>query len=293
MPTGSALRQQSALESSDAGELALDAYEALASSYDTFTADYEYDGWLTAIESWAVAAGLRGRRLLDVACGTGKSFLPMVARGYSVSACDISPTMVAEAQRKAPHVDVVVADMRALAFRSSFDLVTCLDDAFNYLLSEDDLAGALRGIAKALVPGGVLVFDTNSLRTYRSTFSEDFAVRSNGETFIWRGQADPWFESGGIATATLEVVGSHLPLSRHIQRHWPVDALRAACEAAGFVGVRFRGQMTGGRLMGDPDELTHTKVVCLAKRADGSARPFSRPRARTDRHNLGKEARWS
>src|SRR5919199_563285 len=187
MPTGSVLRQQSGLGSSDAGELALGAYEALGSSYDTFTADYEYEGWLTAIESWAVAAGLPGRRLLDVACGTGKSFLPMLARGYSVSACDISPTMVAEAQRKAPHVDVVVADMRALVWRSSFDLVTCLDDAFNYLLSEDDLARALRGIAKALVPGGVLVFDANSLWTYRSTFSEDFAVGSNGETFIWRG----------------------------------------------------------------------------------------------------------
>ena len=43
---------------------------------------------------------LRGRRLLDVACGTGRSFLPMLERGYDVTACDISPAMAARAREK-------------------------------------------------------------------------------------------------------------------------------------------------------------------------------------------------
>ena len=34
--------------------------------------------------------GLRGARLLDVACGTGNTMLPMLARGYEVTGVDIS-----------------------------------------------------------------------------------------------------------------------------------------------------------------------------------------------------------
>ena len=66
------------------------AYDALAPAYDILTADYDYDAWLSAIERVAIAHGLTGRRVLDVACGTGKSFLPLLERGYEVTACDIS-----------------------------------------------------------------------------------------------------------------------------------------------------------------------------------------------------------
>lgn len=265
------------LPHSDSSALAFRAYEAMAPLYDRFTADYEYEGWLEAIEVWAAASGLRGNRLLDVACGTGKSFLPMLARGYKVTACDLSPSMVAKARRKAPTVAAVVADMRELPWVDCFDLLTCLDDAINYLLSEDDLHRALRSFAAALAPGGIAVFDANSLATYRSTFSESFVVDSDGWTFEWRGENDTRFRPGEVAAATLTAVGSRFyPPIRHVQRHWPVEVLRSACEAAGFDRVAFRGQITGGRLVGDPDEAAHTKVVCLATRTPRRSRPTVR-----------------
>src|SRR5687767_679449 len=103
---------------------ALAAYEPLAPFYDRFTAASEYEPVLDAIETWARAQGLAGRRVLDVACGTGKSFEPLLSRGYEVTGCDLSPAMVAEARRKAAGArEVVVADMRALPWRSEFDLV--------------------------------------------------------------------------------------------------------------------------------------------------------------------------
>ena len=248
--------------------LALDAYEALAPLYDHFTDGYEYERWLGGIEAWALASGLRGRDLLDVACGTGKSFEPMLRRGYRVTGCDLSPGMVAEAARKsAGAADVVVADMRELPWRSCFDLITCVDDAVNYLLDEDDLVAALTSMRRALRPGGILVFDTNSLATYRSTFAEEFEVESGDWRFRWRGEADAAFEPGGVAGATVEASGPEpQPASRHVQRHWPVAVLRDACADAGLERISFRGQMTGCRLMGDPDEESHTKVVCLAAR---------------------------
>src|SRR5690242_14742990 len=146
------------------------AYDDLAAHYDAFTDGYEYERWLTAVEDLAFEAGLSGRRLLDVACGTGKSFMPMLARGYEVSACDVSPAMVELARVKVDgtgsKASLFVADMRALPPLAPVDLITCLDDAVNYLVSAEDLSAALASMACALAPGGLIAFDVNTLATY-------------------------------------------------------------------------------------------------------------------------------
>src|SRR6185369_2545917 len=105
------------------------AYDAFARDYDDFTAHHDYEAWMTDLEAFALDAGLRGMRLLDVACGTGKSFGPLLERGYAVTACDLSPAMLALASAKAGgRAELSVQDMRALPALGTFDLITCLDD---------------------------------------------------------------------------------------------------------------------------------------------------------------------
>src|SRR3954449_6001429 len=170
------------------GQATLHAYEPFAPLYDRFTAAYDHDRWLGAVEKLAQAHGLSGHRLLDVGCGSGKSFLPMLERGYEVTACDISPAMVEEARRKAAgRAHVVVADMRSLPALGEFDLITCLDDAVNYLLEDGDLVAAFESMGSLLAADGVLVFDTNPLHTYRSIFSTVCAHEDDGAFFCWRG----------------------------------------------------------------------------------------------------------
>src|SRR5690242_11065952 len=149
---------------------ALEAYERLAPVYDLLTAGYDHPTWLDSLETLALEHGLEGHRLLDVACGTGKSFMPMLARGYEVSACDVSPAMVELARVKVDgtgsKASLFVADMRALPPLAPVDLITCLDDAVNYLVSAEDLSAALASMACALAPGGLIAFDVNTLATY-------------------------------------------------------------------------------------------------------------------------------
>lgn len=95
-------------------------YEAMAPVYDIFTADYDDELWIGGLVSALEGNGLSGERLLDVACGTGKSFLPMLDRGWSVTACDISPAMVERSRAKVGGaVSLSVADMRSLPTSAS------------------------------------------------------------------------------------------------------------------------------------------------------------------------------
>jgi SAM-dependent methyltransferase len=256
-------------------DLSGSAYDGLAPHYDAFTAGYEYGRWLDALEALAIEHGLAGKRLLDIGCGTGKSFIPMLGRGYEVVACDLSPSMVERAREKARDVEVVVADMRQLPRLGAFDLITCLDDAVNYLTSPGELRAAMRGFARNLGPGGVALFDANTLTTYGTAFASDSALDRDGAFICWRGEADPDPEPGMLASAWIEVFeaaddGSwRRSRTRHLQRHHPREEVAAAVAGAGLELVAVRGQSPGARLDAEPDESLHSKVVYVARRPVG------------------------
>jgi SAM-dependent methyltransferase len=264
-------------QGTDCAAVALATYEALAPAYDQMTADYAYDRWLSALERLALEHGLTGKRVLDVACGTGKSFLPLLERGYDVSACDLSPGMVAIARtRLRDPARAFVADMRSLPPVGPFDLVTCLDDAGNYLLGSSDLEAALRSMGSVLRPGGVLVFDVNTLQTYRTAFASDSVWEHGRQLFCWRGMTGADADPGGLHEAVVEVFtrgGATHHWTRtsgsHHQRHHPREAVERSLRDAGLALRGVRGQSTGALLSREADEEHHTKLVFVAQKPKG------------------------
>jgi SAM-dependent methyltransferase len=251
------------------------AYDRLAPFYDAFTDGYEYERWIAEIERRAVRLGLRGRRALDLACGTGKSTEPLLARGYSVLACDISEAMVREAREKFPeHAEAfVVADMRELSALGEFDLVLCLDDAINYLLSEGDLDLAFAGVARSLAPDGMFAFDLNSLRTYRTAFAQTSVTEGDGVFFIWRGEGEPNAEPGELVTAAVEIFaerpagGWERASMRHVQRHHSSEVVLAALGRSGLECAAIAGQHPGARLVDDVDDELLSKLMYFVRHA--------------------------
>lgn len=264
------------------------AYDRLAPFYDCFTAGYAYEPWVAAIVERAAALGHSGRRALDLACGTGSSTAPLLARGYSVVACDISAGMVREAQRKYPGYarSFVVADMRRLPDLGKFDLVLCLDDAINYLLRRSDLEATFKCVARSLSPTGIFTFDLNSLYTYRTAFSQAMVKESEDVFMTWRGESSPHFRPGSIGTATVEIFnrrGGGLwerSAMRHVQRHHSARVVRAALLRAGLQ-CELVGQHPGARLEDGFDEERHIKVVYFARHATATGRVDRRPHAST------------
>ncbi len=254
------------------GDWAESTYEAMAPVYDDFTAHHDYVGWIGDLLAILEPHGLTGRRLLDVACGTGKSFEQMLPRGWQVTACDISAAMVELARKRASDaVELSVADMLELPRFGEFDLIWALDDAINYLLSAEELERALTGMRANLAATGLLLFDVNCLPAYRTFFAETSVVERSGLRLTWHGLSAADVAPGSICESRLEVEsidgeGAAPETSMtHRQRHFPEAEVLAVLERAGLECLDVYGHGLDGIPKQPLDESTHTKAIYVAR----------------------------
>jgi SAM-dependent methyltransferase len=254
-------------------ELSAEAtYEAMAPAYDAFTAHYDEELWLGNLLPRLERHQLRKGRLLDVGCGTGKSFLPMLARGWDVTACDISSSMLDIARSKVGEdVKMSVADMRQLPHFGEFELVWALDDTVNYLLNGEELEAGLIGMRANLLNDGLMMFDLHTLLTYRTFFAERHVVERAGMRMIWTGQATPDVQAGSICEARFEVEGEgegdEVEAHLHSQRHFPEAEVLAALERVGLECLEVFGHHYDAVLKQPLDEAEHTKAVYIARKS--------------------------
>ena len=102
--------------------------------------------------------------ILDLACGTGRTTLPLAEAGFEVIGVDASEAMVGLARRKANELGLPVTfhvqDCRMLDVPTVAGMETMTGNAFQEFLSNEDQDGLLRAVHRHLSPGGVFVFGT-------------------------------------------------------------------------------------------------------------------------------------
>jgi SAM-dependent methyltransferase len=211
---------------------ALTAYEAFAAVYNEFNHANDYEMWLGRVLLPELRKhGLReGGRALDVACGTGRAFQPLLRRGWRIQGCDLSPAMLERAAEEGgDQVSLQVADMRDLPRFGEFDLVLSLNDSVNYLLGDDDLVAALTGMKANLAEHGLLLFDVNSRSAYGSGYAWDREIEHEGSRWVWAGR-------GEVAPSVFEaeISGDRLEPSRHLERFRPEHEVLEAMRSAGI-----------------------------------------------------------
>ncbi len=152
------------------------AYDAIAAEYDDRVAP---SSWVRE-RLWERLDEIfpPGSRVLDATAGTGLDALHLAERGVRVTACDISPGMLARLAVRVPSVRSVLADLERLdevELAGPFDGVI---STFAGLNTVPDLAGFRRGAARLVRPGGVLFL--HALGRWRKGFRRMLTVRIAG-----------------------------------------------------------------------------------------------------------------
>jgi SAM-dependent methyltransferase len=249
----------------------LAAYEAFAPVYNEFNHLNDYEMWLGEVLLPELEKhGLRHGRVLDVACGTGRAFGPLLRRDWQITGCDLSPAMLERAKVEGSNqVELAVADMRELPVFGEFELVISLNDPVNYMFNEDDLERALAGMRSNLADHGLLLFDCNTIATYRSVYSTEVRnVTHEGRHWVWRavGNVD---ESSVLFENVIEGDDIGQPIS-HREHYWSEPEVRAAMKSAGLDCVAALGMLEDSKtviLADPPDEDEHFKVIFIGAKA--------------------------
>ena len=83
----------------------MDAYHALAKSYDRLTSDVDYGATVAFYFEILKREGLHPKTAVDLACGTGSVAVLLAQKGMQVTAVDMSAEMLSEAAQKAEDME--------------------------------------------------------------------------------------------------------------------------------------------------------------------------------------------
>ena len=172
----------------------MDAYHALADSYDRLTNDVDYRATVDFYFDILDREGLRPKTAADLACGTGSVALLLAERGLRTTAVDLSPEMLTVAAQKAQEMEnrpvFVCQPLQELRLPRGVDLAVCALDSLDYITDPADCAEAIRRVYKVLNPGGIFIFDVNTPEKLRAMDGQVFLDEDEDVYCVWRGEFD-------------------------------------------------------------------------------------------------------
>lgn len=125
--------------------------------------DRLFPGGEEAVDFYRAEADRQGGCVLELGSGTGAKLIPIASDGHPCVGLELSPNMLAEAQRKAEERGVEVAwvrgDMREFDMGRTFDLVFIAANSLLHLHEAEDLVDCFRSARNHMSPGARLIFD--------------------------------------------------------------------------------------------------------------------------------------
>ena len=270
----------------------MEAYTDFAGVYDTFMDDTPYEEWcefLNAVlaryrikEDTADAMLLQEQNsVVDLGCGTGTLTELLAAKGYDMIGIDNSQEMlqIAMEKRERSGLDILYLqqDMREFELYGAVGAVISVCDSLNYLLTEEELLSTFRLVHNYLYPGGVFVFDFNTVYKYAEVIG-DATIAENREdcSFIWENYYHPEEEineydltifvkndskgkNNGKGYHGNESVGEENSFRRfqetHYQRGYRLEQMKELLEKAGLLFQEAVDADTRGKVTAESERI--------------------------------------
>lgn len=175
------------------------AYSGFAGIYDVFMDNVPYEIWSSYIIRLLKRYGINDGILLDLGCGTGKMTRLLAKAGYDMIGVDSSAEMLAVAMDAEnglktgtrPDILYLNQDMREFELYGTVKAVISVCDSMNYITEEEDLLAVFSLVSNYLDPGGIFLFDLNTLYKYREILGETTICENREEgSFIWENYYD-------------------------------------------------------------------------------------------------------
>ena len=220
----------------------MDAYTGFASVYDLFMDNIPYEEWCEYLSGLLKENGADSGLILDLGCGTGTLTRLLADRGYDMIGADLSDEMLEiamEQEAEEPRgILYLQQDMRAFELYGTVRAIVSICDSMNYLMEYEELVEVFRLANNYLDPGGVFIFDLNTIYKYRDTMGETTIAENREEgSFIWENYYDEEEQVNeyDLTLFIREEDGRYQKYEEtHFQRAYDLDEVKQAIAEAGM-----------------------------------------------------------
>ncbi len=159
------------------------SYSVIANCYDKFSHnDCDYVSWSQYL--YVLAKKHNVKKVVDIACGTGKMTVLLAKRGLQTIGVDNSSEMLSVASQKVRGV-FVLQDMQKLALPGRCDMAVCVNDGVNYLPPQN-LVAFFQRVGQNIKSGAPFVFDISSQYKLTNVVGNNvFYIDDDNQTLLW------------------------------------------------------------------------------------------------------------
>ncbi|MBS5958593.1 MAG: class I SAM-dependent methyltransferase [Clostridiales bacterium] len=220
----------------------MEAYEGFAEVYDLFMDNIPYKDWCEYVAGLLKDYGINDGLVLDLGCGTGSLTELLSERGYDMIGVDSSEDMLQIAMDKRAEsgndILYLMQDMREFELYGTVRAVISICDCMNYILEQEELTQVFKLVNNYLDPGGIFVFDLNTVYKYETLMGDSTIAEDREEcSFIWDNFYD---KETGINEYGLSLfIRQDDDLYRkhteyHYQRAYTMDEIKQAIKDSGM-----------------------------------------------------------
>lgn len=232
----------------------MNAYSGFAEVYDLFMDNVPYKEWSRDLIRILRKYGIRDGLVLELGCGTGKMTRLLAQAGYDMIGVDSSEEMLGiarerereqktEKEQEQTDSDILYLhqDMREFELYGTVGAVISVCDSMNYITEEEDLLTVFKLVNNYLDPGGMFLFDLNTLYKYRKVLGETTICENRKEgSFIWENYYDEeeQINEYDLTFFIREEDGRYRKFEEtHFQRGYDLETVKKLIEMAGLEWV--------------------------------------------------------
>lgn len=218
-------------------------YTYISQVYDKMI-EMDYDKWKIFVENYFALSHIptKGKKCLELGCGTGNMTINLKKIGFEVTALDISEDMLQVAEEKLRlknyKVNFVIGDMVNININKKFDYIFSFCDGYNYITEDEDITSSFKSVYNNLQDNGEFIFDISTeYKLIKEIGNKSFTLNDEELCYIW----DNYTEDDRIEMYISFFVKEGNLYRRfdevHYQRAYNIDYIKELLIQVGFKNI--------------------------------------------------------